>query len=166
MDANRLSPSSLVVRRCTDADVEELHAEEPPGRNYARGAAERHRRGDVEFLVAVLDGSIVGTGEVTMAEPAELKNLSVRESARGHGAGSALIQAAERVVEQRHLADGTRSRALILGVGEENPRAADLYERLGYVRTGVFTTTTYDYVDDDGVARPATERDENLIKRW
>ncbi len=45
-------------------------------------------------------------------------------------------------------------------------RAAALYERLGYVHTGAVTTTTYEYVDDLGVTRTATETDEDLVKTW
>ena len=166
MSASEASDRAIVVRRCTDADADALHAGEPLGRNYARGAGERQRRGEVDFLVAERDGVIVGSGEVTYDNPPELKNLAVDEASRGRGVGSALIGAAERVVEARHRDDHARPRALLLGVGEDNPRAAALYERLGYVRTGVVTTTTYGYVDDEGVARTATERDEDLIKRW
>lgn len=166
MGAAEKSAGIVVVRRCTDADAEVLHSGEPPGRNYARGAAERQRRDEVDFLIAERDGVIVGSGEVTHGHPPELKNLAVDEASRGHGVGSALIEAAERVVEARHRDDQTRPHALVLGVGVDNPRAAALYERLGYVRTGVFATTTYDYVDERGVTRTATERDEDLIKRW
>lgn len=160
------SAGVVVVRRCTDDDADALHAREPHGRNYARGAAERQRRGEVDFLVAERDGVFVGSGEVTHDHPPEFKNLAVDEASRGHGLGSALIEAAERVVEARHRDDQTRPRALVLGVGLDSPRAAALYEKLGYVRMGVFTTTTYDYVDDRGVTRTATERDEDLIKSW
>lgn|GEM_PF-4268222 len=118
------------------------------------------------FLVVRLDGVLVGAAEVTSAQPPELKNLSVTESARGQGAGKALIEAAEGLVEARHGPTSHGPRELAIGVGIENPRAAALYERMGYVRTGVMSTTTYDFVDDDGETRTATERDEELIKRW
>lgn len=51
-----------------------------------------------------------------------------------------------------------------LGVGLENPGAGRLYERLGYARTGVVSTTTYSYRDAHGVERAATEDDELLVK--
>ena len=53
-----------------------------------------------------------------------------------------------------------------MGVGLDNPRAAFLSERLGYVRSGLISTTTYDYVDDEGVTRTVTETDDELIKIW
>jgi len=67
-----------------------------------------------------------------------------RHAARGQGVGSTIIAAAEAIVVERVGANGTGSRQLVLGVGLDNPRAAALYERLGYVRTGAVTTTTYE----------------------
>jgi RimJ/RimL family protein N-acetyltransferase len=49
-------------------------------------------------------------------------------------------------------------------VGLENPAARRLYERLGYRATGEQTTTTYDFVDADGVTRSATETVEWMVK--
>ncbi|MBN9224317.1 MAG: acetyltransferase [Microbacterium sp. SCN 70-27] len=51
-----------------------------------------------------------------------------------------------------------------MGVGVDNPRARALYERLGYVATGRFSTTTYDFMDASGATRTATETDELLVK--
>jgi ribosomal protein S18 acetylase RimI-like enzyme len=95
-------------------------------------------------------------------DPPELKNLSVDAELRGTGIGTALIAAAERIVDKRAGSE----RRLVVGVGLDNPRAAALYERLGYERTGVISTTTYEYVDDHGVTRTATETDEERIKIW
>lgn len=156
----------VVVRRCTTDDAASMDAREPAARQYARGALARQQAGLTDFLVAELGGGIVGSGELTTTDPAELKSLSVDASARGQGVGSAIIAAAEKVVEERaDLATG-RARHLVVGVGVDNPRAAALYERLGFVRTGVVSTTTYEYVDDKGATRTATETDEELIKVW
>lgn len=70
--------------------------------------------------------------------------------------GSALVAAAEEVVRPRGC--------LAMGVGVDNSRARALYERLGYVATGRFSTTTYDYMDASGATRTATETDEMLVK--
>lgn len=157
---------AVIVRRCTPDDAAAMDAHEPAARRYAIGALARQEVGLTDFLVAELDGVIVGSGELTTTEPAELKSLSVDASARGRGVGSAIIAAAEKVVEERaDLATG-RTRHLVVGVGVDNPRAAALYERLGFVRTGVVSTTTYEYVDDEGETCTATETDEELIKAW
>lgn len=160
--------SPVVVRPCTESDVAALEAGEPPGSGYARGAFARQEADVVDFLVAVVvdDGSVVGSAELTNDEPPELKNLGVDDAARGRGVGTALIRAAELIVDARITGAGVGQRSLVVGVGLENPRAAALYERLGYRRTGVQTSTTYSYVDAEGVTHTVTERDEELIKRW
>ena len=157
---------AVVVRRSTAEDVLALEAREPSTQGYARGAAERQSRGRVVFLVAELSGTLVGSAELTDGHPPEVKNLWVDRSAQGRGVGTALILAAERLVEERHDDESPGVRELVLGVAQDNPRAAALYERLGYVRTGVVAETTYEYVDERGVRRTATELDEDLLKRW
>lgn len=57
----------------------------------------------------------------------EINGLGVRpEDLRSRGIGSALIRAAEDLAGQRGFG------AIGLGVGTDNPRAAQLYARLGY----------------------------------
>lgn len=161
-----MASAGVVVRRCTPDDAAAMDAREPAARRYALGALARQDAGLTDFLVAEVGGVIVGSGELTMTDPAELKSLSVDVSARGQGVGSAIIAAAEKVVDERQGPRRERPRQLVVGVGVDNPRAAALYDRLGFVRTGVVSTTTYDYVDDDGVNRTATETDEELVKIW
>jgi len=143
-----------------------MEAREPAASGYARGALARQRAGRSDFLVALVDGVVIGSGELTVDDPAQLKSLAVETAARGQGVGTAIIAAAEAIVAERAEANGTGHRRLVLGVGLDNARAAALYERLGYVRSGVVTTTTYEYIDDLGVTRTATETDEDLIKTW
>ncbi len=109
---------------------------------------------------------MAGSAELTFDDPPELQNLSVAPASRGQGLGSALLTYAESLVEQRDPQANHGTRSLVLGVGLENPGAARLYERLGYVRTGHVSTTTYTYIDDDGMEHTATEQDEDLIKKW
>lgn len=156
----------VVVRRCTPADAATMDARDPAARGYALGALARQQAGQTDFLVAEVDGAIAGSGELTTTDPAELKSLWVELSARGRGVGSAIVRAAEALVVERGVTSPDGRWRLVMGVGLDNPRAAALYERLGYVRTGVVTTTTYDYVDDAGATRTATETDEELIKVW
>jgi ribosomal protein S18 acetylase RimI-like enzyme len=108
------------------------------------------------LLVALLDGAAVGVAELLHDELPEVRNVGVLEAHRGRGIGTALMAEAER----RALPAGR----VRLGVGLENPAARRLYERLGYRATGEQTTTTYDFVDADGVTRSATETVEWMVK--
>lgn len=156
----------VVVRRCTAADAATMDARDPAAKGYALGALARQQAGATDFFVAEVAGLIVGSGELTTTEPAELKSLWVEPSARSRGVGSAIVRAAEKLVVERGIVGPDGRWRLVMGVGVDNPRAAALYERLGYARTGVTSTTTYDYVDDEGVTCTATETDEELIKIW
>ncbi len=156
----------VVVRRCTAVDAATMDARDPAARGYALGALARQQAGETDFLVAELAGLIVGSGELTRTEPAELKSLWVEPSARSRGVGSAIVRAAEKLVVERGVVGPDGRWRLVMGVGVDNPRAAALYERLGYVRSGLISTTTYDYVDDEGRHRTATETDEELLKAW
>lgn len=157
---------AVIVRHCTPDDAAAMDAHQPAARRYALGPLARQESGLTDFLVAELDGVIVGSGELTTTDPAELKSLSVEASARGRGVGSPIIAVAEMVVDERHGPLRERPRQLVVGVGLDNLRAAALYDRFGFVRTGVVSTTTYEYVDDEGATRTATETDEELTKIW
>ncbi|MEC5201109.1 ribosomal protein S18 acetylase RimI-like enzyme [Arthrobacter sp. PL16] len=84
----------------------------------------------------------------------ELKHLFVQESARGAGVGTTLCAWTETYAA---LAGFDK---LYLSVGTDNDGARRLYERLGFIPTGRSTTTTYQYVDDDGQKQWATETDD------
>lgn len=142
------------VRRCEAPDVAVLTRFEPAGRGYAEGAFARQERDECVLLVAWLDDVPVGSGEVEYSVIPELKNLNVRPEHRGHGIGRALVAAAE--------AEAAASGRIRLGVGLDNPDARRLYLRLGYVPTGELETVAYEYVDDHGVRRSATETAEWL----
>ncbi|HYP73753.1 MAG TPA: GNAT family N-acetyltransferase, partial [Microbacterium sp.] len=130
---------------------------EPAGKGFVRAMWQLQRDGSSVLLVAWLGGEPVGSGQLDgRVDPPELKNLNVEVDHRGSGVGTAIVRAAER-----RLRSGDR---LAVGVGLDNPRARALYERLGYRATDELTTTTYEYVDDQGVRRRATETAETLIK--
>ncbi|MDN4609571.1 GNAT family N-acetyltransferase [Arthrobacter sp. IIF3SC--B10] len=88
----------------------------------------------------------------------ELKHLFVQKSARGAGAGTALCAWTEKRAAQAGFD------TLYLSVGVENQAARRLYERLGFTPAGKTTTTTYQYVDDDGQKQWATETDDLFEK--
>lgn len=161
-----MSRNETHVRRCTPEDAAALAAHVPGARHYAAGAFDRQARGEVDFLVALVGGLVAGSAELTDGDPPELLNLSVAPASRGRGLGSALISYAESLVGLRDPKALQGERSLVLGVGLKNTAAARLYEHLGFVRTGHISTTTYTYIDDEGVEHTATEQDEELIKRW
>jgi hypothetical protein len=49
-------------------------------------------------------------------------------------------------------------------VGEDNPRAAGLYARLGYRGMGLRWTARYHYRDAQGSNREVIERNRTLVK--
>ncbi|MFX0538961.1 GNAT family N-acetyltransferase [Ornithinimicrobium sp. Y1847] len=129
----------------------------------------RQESGDTTYLIAWAGDEPLGSGTVVWTGPLheetrtaypdviELAHLQVRAEHQGRGIGTALVHAAEGLVAARgHDRVG-------MGVGVDNPRAGQLYERLGYRRTGHLTTTTYRYLDEDGQAHEATEQDELLV---
>lgn len=87
----------------------------------------------VQLVVAAANGSLVGFGAVDLTQgdsSGRLWMLSVRESWQSLGVGTLLI----RELEQQIVARG-RQRATI-AVEHDNPRARDLYLRLGYRPVG------------------------------
>lgn len=144
------------VRVLAEHEVAVLAALEPQGRDFAVGMWAAQQRGESVLLVAWVEAVPVGHGQLTSGAGPELRNLHVATTARGHGIGTALV----RAVESHARVAGAI--ALSVGVADDNPRARALYERLGYAGTGIRSTTTYEFVDDAGVRRTATETDETL----
>ena len=117
---------------------------------------ESMRSGRSTLLVALRDGEAVGVAQLVHHKIPEICNVGVPEAHRGQGIGTALMSEAE---------DRARPAGrLRLSVGIDNPAARRLYERLGYRPLGEQITTTYEYVDADGVRRTATETDEIMEK--
>jgi GNAT superfamily N-acetyltransferase len=117
----------------------------------------RHVAGTSTYLVAWLDGEPSGVGEVRWhgcAAPEvraavgtcpEINGLHVLDAVQSRGIGTALIRHAEQLVAARGLT------MIGLGVDErDNPRAAALYDRLGY-RPVVRYLDRWSYTDDAGV---------------
>ena len=148
----------IQIRRCSIDEVAVLAGLEPPGQDFAVNMFKLQLAGRCDFLVAWIRDEPVGSGELTKDDTPELKNLNVRADHRGKGIGTMLVEAAERAIG----ATGSLS----LDVGIDNQRAASLYERLGYERTGAISNCTYEYVDDEGTRRMATETNETLTKLW
>lgn len=110
------------------------------------------------YGVVQWEGPVAPNARAAFPHAIELNHLWVFDSARGKGAGTALIRAAEQAAASRGHTQ------VLVRVGEDNPDARRLYERLGYTATGVWDTTTYMFRGDDGSPTQATETDQTLVK--
>ncbi len=76
----------------------------------------------------------------------------------GQGVATALIAEAETRVRHKGL------HRLVIDVAADNPRAARLYFRLGYVDTGRIIESRYDYPDETGRVVEVVEHNHRLVK--
>lgn len=148
--------SVLSIRPLTPELVEAMAAAKPGWGAAAPSWWESMQAGRSTLLVALDGEEPVGVAQLVHSEIPEVCNVGVLEQHRGRGIGTALMGEAERLARPVGR--------LRLGVGTDNPEARRLYERLGYRGLGETVTTTYEYVDDQGVRRTATETDEWMEK--
>lgn len=162
---------AITVRPCEETDLDRLDRDVP---NRSVGVWQAHfaqqTAGSVVFLIAWLGERPIGTGLLdwrgSRAEHAaaaypgvpSISNLHVHPPFQGHGAGSALIAAAEGI------AAGRGHTRVTIGVGLDNPRAARLYLRLGYRGTGIQDESRYSWTDAAGMVHHEVEQDELLVK--
>jgi len=94
---------------------------------------------NVRFHVARYEGAAIGCAALVLGEPGqgELKRVFVDESARGKGAGRALMQAIEATAAREGI------ELIQLETGPYNTEALGLYRRLGFTERGPFG----DYAD-------------------
>lgn len=118
-----------------------LHREE--ARGYWRSLRAELHAGTRLLLVALADGSIVGSGQLalsvapSMRHTAQVQKLIVAPSMQGRGVGKALIAAL-------HEAAWRRGRSLLtLGTRRGGPPES-LYRRLGYREVGVIPGNSTD----------------------
>jgi GNAT superfamily N-acetyltransferase len=161
--------TQVVVRECREDDVVLLEQQIPsPGLNrFHEARFRRHQDGLSTFLIAVVDDTPVGCGEIlwqgcrapeVTARCPELSGLTVQAARRSQGIGTAIVQAAEQLARRqghRHLG---------LGVDDENVRAAALYLRLGYQETGCRYLDRYPYLDEQGTPQMAADPCRFLVK--
>jgi ribosomal protein S18 acetylase RimI-like enzyme len=126
-----------------------------------RSQLERMAAGEVEYLVArAPDGTPIGKAGVDLAVTPRrgvLWQIAVHPDLQGLGIGTALIAACEA----RARARGCREAAL--SVELVNPRARELYERLGYVAVDE-RDTGWPVTDDLGADRWYSTRVVDLKK--
>lgn len=86
-----------------------------------------------QLVVALTNGCLIGFGAVDYRkghDAGRLWMLSVHETWQSLGVGTLLI----RALEERIVARGKAS--AVIAVEHDNPRARDLYQRLGYLECG------------------------------
>ena len=147
----------LSVRVAEDADLPALDRALPTGRNDVhRAFLARQATGEVTYLTAWRGASAVGagllrwTGRGGSPDP-ELSNLHVPAPLQSQGIGTAIVRFAEDLARSHGHA------RLMIGVDEDNVRAAALYERLGYADTGRRWTGSYTWYDEAGTEHQETE---------
>ena len=129
-----------VARTTVDAYVAANQLEDGPDGAYGRvlgDAAARLR--DAVFLVAVRQGSIVGTvticpegspfREIGQGGEVEFRFLAVAPSVWGHGIGRLLVNYCQS------YASAAGSERLVIGVRDTNVEAIAMYERCGFAHT-------------------------------
>jgi len=86
------------------------------------------------------EGVVVGTGRLLTdpAHPGEVHvgRVAVAASARGTGAGAAVMRALEQVALAEHAASGTDGRRVVRVLLSAQVQAVGFYERLGYTVSG------------------------------
>ena len=107
----------------------------PSGNAFLAGVERLIERTDAEFLLATPDDDSPPAGVCQLryrfgiwfaSEDCWLEDMFVREGARGHGVGAALLEAAVARARDRGC------RRIELDVNERNPEALALYERFGF----------------------------------
>jgi ribosomal protein S18 acetylase RimI-like enzyme len=151
-----------------DVGLLEEHMQ-PDDESKFRRRFQEHAAGVIKFLVAWEDGRPVGHGYVRWnpGEPLSYRypnvpsigDLAVKEELRSLGVGSHLMDEAEDLVRQ------SGHELIAIGVDLQNERALSLYQRRGYVDSGIKPyRSSWSYVDRRGRFKTRTERILYLIK--
>jgi GNAT superfamily N-acetyltransferase len=162
----------MEITICGPADVALLdrYIGSPGATSFHARRFARQEAGESTYLVARLDGRPVGHAEVRWRGCADARVRAARpgcpeinalavwpERLRSRGIGTSLIRAAEQHARERgHTAVG-------LGVAADNPRAAALYARLGYLPL-IDYVDRYSYEGHDGVIHECADPCTFLVK--
>jgi len=118
------------IREMVESDLSGFHEWYGADRDDSfRRSFERHRLGEIVYLVAHVRGRPVGhlgVDLVRVHDAAHLWQFGVLPALQSHGIGTAMVAAAERAAAARGLSVAE------IGAETDNPRARALYERLGY----------------------------------
>lgn len=139
---------TVAIRLAEISDLDAIAALENEaftGDRLSRRSLQTFIRAGDRLVVATEPDGLAGYALVTWrkgGKRARLYSIAVHAGKSGRGVGRALLEA----VEARALAQGFE--AIRLEVREDNKRATDLYERLGYRRFGRIG----DYYEDGAAA--------------
>jgi ribosomal protein S18 acetylase RimI-like enzyme len=160
---------SLVIRSASPADLPAMEwgGEYRRYRRVYQQALEDARQGRRLILLAEVEGQVVGqiivqlgTGHPAVDDGAKtgyLHAFRVRPEHRGAGVGSSLMQEAEDQLRQRGFSQ------VAIAAAKDNPRARQLYERLGFSRIAD-DPGEWTYTDDQGQAQTIYEPADILLK--
>jgi GNAT superfamily N-acetyltransferase len=131
-----LMDTSVVIRDAQIEDLAELAALKKTSALH-RDRMREAQRGSLRYLVAEVEGEVVGFGVLVFTQPAtwpEMKHLPqmidllVRPDLRSRGIGRVMIARMEELAREAGFTE------MLLGVDPiNNPAACRLYERLGYL---------------------------------
>jgi ribosomal protein S18 acetylase RimI-like enzyme len=126
------------ARLTVDVDIREMIADDLAGFHewygYERDESfrrsfERHKAGEIVYLVAHIRGRPVGhlgVDLVRVRDAVHLWQFGVLPALQSHGIGAAMVASAEEAARNRGFTIAE------IGAETDNPRARALYERLGY----------------------------------
>ena len=122
-------PAVIALLEAGDAYAASLY----PAESNHGSALDELLHPQVTFLVARLDGAVVGTGAfVEKGDYAEMKRVFVADTARGRKLGNKLLHAIEEKVAAKGIF------VLRLETGNRQPEALGLYRKAGYVEIESF----------------------------
>jgi ribosomal protein S18 acetylase RimI-like enzyme len=129
-----MTPPSLTIRTAVLADAEPLHRTCWPEMTVGfielrlKDMLRRYERALAWGLVVEIGGEPVAYGQLDRwTTRGEICNLVVSGDYRGHGIGTALIEEFTTIAVENGIS------LLEIGAAISNPRALELYKRLGFV---------------------------------
>jgi ribosomal protein S18 acetylase RimI-like enzyme len=133
--ALRAPDPRIAIRPVKISDTESLRVHCWPNRKFmavygvvSRAARSMAQERGLGLVITSAEGLAIGFGQYSVWPAcAEISDLVVSESHRGQGLGTTLIQALLQHGLQRGIT------TFEIGVALDNPRAAALYRRLGFV---------------------------------
>ena len=125
----------------------------------------------LRYLVAELDGAVVGHGLLVFGQPPtwpkmkhlpQMIDLWIRPDLRSRGIGRAMIARMEQLARKAGCSE------MFLGVDpDNNPRALALYQRLGYVAIDAKPVEDrWEHIDSSGVRHGGVEWIIHMKKRF